>query len=146
MKQEQRARATASNNGNQVQPKLGPKGILKDAFSSFSSSTNKKKVMFSSATQVRRIPNIDLETDPELAYAIWYSRGQFRDMKERSELLLDLLHHKIVEPYDYDNLEDADGSIIQNDDYCSIGLDSCYGQGREVADALQKGGRAAGKH
>lgn len=68
-------------------------------------------------------------------------------MKERSELLLELLHHRIVEPYDYDRLEDAyAGSVIQDNDYCSIGLDACYGQGREVAEALQTGGRAAGKH
>ncbi|KAG7342454.1 hypothetical protein IV203_007547 [Nitzschia inconspicua] len=118
------------------------RGILKT--NTTNTQKSKKKISFSSVADVRRIPNISSQNDPELACTIWYSRQQFRDMKERYELLLKLLHHKIVEPYDYgESREDESGSIIQNEDCCSIGLDACFGQGREIADALQLGGRAA---
>ncbi|KAG7363633.1 hypothetical protein IV203_026994 [Nitzschia inconspicua] len=118
------------------------RGILKT--NTTSTQKSKKKISFSSVADVRRIPNISSHNDPELACTIWYSRQQFRDMKEQYELLIKLLHHKIVEPYDYgESRDDESESIIQNEDCCSIGLDACFGRGREIADALQLGGRAA---
>jgi hypothetical protein len=68
---------------------------------------------------------------------------------------MELLQRKIVEPYNYDNDDDTDdddddddfdddediskGSIIQNDDYCSIGFDA------RLFNALQTVGQAAGE-
>jgi hypothetical protein len=127
---------------------------------STTTSTNtqrrQKKVTFSSSQQVRRIPLISFQSDPELAYALWHTGVQFWNMRDRCNLLVELLQHKIVEPYNYDSDTDDDdddyddedipkGSIIQNDDYCSIGFDARFGTGKEIANALQTGGQAAGE-
>jgi hypothetical protein len=128
-----------------------PKSILKRQ--SIPGTTEKSVTFSNTPPNTRIISNVSMWNDPELACSVWYSKQQFRDMTERCELLLDLLHHGIVEPYNYESV-DKEGnrnnshgarSVIQNEDYCSIGFDSCFGQGREIAEALQIGGRAAGE-
>ena len=111
------------------------KGILRR----HSGSVTQKTVTFSgSSPHTRIIPNISISNDPELALTVWYSKQRYRDMKEHCELLLDFLHLGVVKPYN-DNQE------AEDEEYNSIGFESCFGEGREVAEALQIGGRAAGE-
>ena len=65
-------------------------------------------------------------------------------MRERTDLLLSLLNHGIIEPYNYDtNSKSSPEQQQAQDEYCSLGLEACYGEGREISDALHCGGRAA---
>ena len=112
------------------------KGILKR----HSGSITQKTVTFSAnGPHTRIIPNISIANDPELALAVWYSKQGYRDMKEHCELLLDFLHLGVVKPYN------ANQEAEDDEEYNSIGFESCFGEGREVAEALQIGGRAAGE-
>ena len=53
--------------------------------------------------------------------------------------MLDFLHLGVVKPYN------ANQEAEDDEEYNSIGFESCFGEGREVAEALQIGGRAAGE-
>jgi len=105
----------------------------------------KKTVTFSPASRVRMIPSVSFETDGVLAFSLWYTDREFIEMKERADMIVDLLRCHIVEPYNYlvDEASDEITSVIQNDDYCSLGLETCYGDHREITEALIVGGRAA---
>jgi hypothetical protein len=107
---------------------------------------SKKSVSFCRTANVRFVPKLDtLSVGGEsIRHLLWHSRPELREMKERTNLVVELLHHAIVSPYVYDNEEDENGdNVIQNDDFCSLGLESYFGLGREISQSLKSGGQAA---
>jgi hypothetical protein len=93
-----------------------------------------KVVSFAKASVVKLIPKLNFRSNPDTAYQVWYSKKEFHEMRDRTDLMLSLLNHGIIEPHN-----EPHGS----DEYCCLGLEGCYGEGREVSDALHVGGRAA---
>ena len=118
-----------------------------------SSKNNKSAVVkFSHALHVHLIPKLSFATLDDdnadiIAYQLWYSRLEFQEMRERTELIINLLEQQVIQPYNYETpphtRHNNRNSIIQNEDYSSIGLESLFGEGREISDALHNGGRAA---